>query len=186
MTDSTFRIVVALDLTEYSSLVLEHALDQAVRHSAPDLHFLSVVDDTDAIEPTKKRLAELVLPSLDAIDRARWSVRLHVRAGKTAEEIAALAGEIGARLIVIGRFGVHHPHRHLAKTASDILDLAPCPVFVAAFAEDAVQTSPICPDCAKVRTESEGERWFCERHRSDRVSTRVPFGSNFTGSNQLW
>jgi hypothetical protein len=157
-----------------------------VRHTAPDLHFLCVVDDAGAIEATKKRLAELVLPALDVIDRARWSVRLHVRAGRAAEEIADLAGEVGARLVVIGRFGVHHPHRHLAKTASDIIDLAPCPVYVAVLAEGAVQTSPICPDCAKARSESEGERWFCDRHRSDRVSTRVLFGSNFTGSSQLW
>jgi nucleotide-binding universal stress UspA family protein len=186
MSEPTYAIVVAVDLGQFSSIVVEHALDQAARHSAPDLHFLTVVDKADAIEETKRQLADLVLPSISAIDRSDWSLRLHVRAGKAAEEIAALAAEVGAQLIVAGRFGTHHPHRKLAKTAAEILELAPCPVLVAALVEDPPRSSPICPDCAKVRAETDGERWFCARHRSDRVSTRVPFGGGFTGSNQLW
>jgi len=186
MTESTYAIVVAVDLEELSSIVVEHALDQAARHDAPDLHFLTVVEKADDIDATKRRLADLVLPSISAIDRSDWTLRLHVRAGKIAEELAALAAEVGAQLIVIGRFGVHHPHRNLAKTAAEIVELAPCPVLVAALVEDPQRISPICPDCAKVRVESSGERWFCDRHRGDRVSTRVPFGSGFTGSNQLW
>ena len=186
MTQNTFGIVVAVDLGQFSSIVIEHALDQAARHGVPDLHFLTVVDHVRDIEPTKRKLSDLVLPSVGVIDRGVGSLRLHVRAGKIAEELAALATEVGAQLIVIGRFGVQHPHRRLAKTAADILDLAPCPVLVAALVEDPPQTSPICPDCAKVRVETEGELWFCERHHDDRVSTRVPFGAGFTGSNQLW
>ncbi|MEP6862990.1 MAG: universal stress protein [Deltaproteobacteria bacterium] len=186
MTRPAFGIVVAVDLTQFCSIVVEHALDQAARHPAPDLHFITIVDRADEIEATKGKLAELVLPSISALDRADWSLRLHVRAGKVAEELAALAAEVGAQMMVIGRFGVHHPHRRLAKTAADILDLAPCPVLVATLVEDPPQTSPICPDCAKVRAETNAERWFCARHRDDRVSTRVPFGSGFTGSNQLW
>ncbi|HET9992285.1 MAG TPA: universal stress protein, partial [Kofleriaceae bacterium] len=131
-------------------------------------------------------LADLVLPSISALERSDWSLRLHVRAGKIAQELAALAAEVGAQLIVIGRFGTHHPHRHLAKTAADILEVAPCPVLVAALVEDPPRTSPICPDCAKIRAETEGERWFCARHQSDRVSMRVPSGAGFSGSNQLW
>lgn len=186
MTQPTYGIVVAVDLGQFSSIVVEHALDQASRHDAPDLHFLTVVDRAADIDTTKRALADLVLPSISAIDRSDWTLRLHVRAGKVAEELAALAAEVGAQLIVIGRFGTHHPHRHLGKTAADIVELAPCPVLVTALVEDPMQTSPICPDCAKVRAETDGERWFCARHRDDRVSMRVPFGSVFTGSTQLW
>ncbi|CAN5705163.1 hypothetical protein BH11MYX1_BH11MYX1_56600 [soil metagenome] len=184
-----YRLVVALDLNQYASIVLEHALDQAVRHSEPDLHFLTVVDDAARIAEVKSQLAGAVLPVLDTIDRTKWSVRLHVRTGVIAEEIANLAGEIEAQLIVIGRFGTHHPHRHLAKTAGDILDLAPCPVLVAGITETThVQTSPQCPDCARTRLETHGERWFCERHSDGQagISTIVPFGSNFTGGTLMW
>src|SRR5712671_1942946 len=37
-----YRMVVGVDLTEYSEIVLEHALDQAARHSAPELHIIHV------------------------------------------------------------------------------------------------------------------------------------------------
>lgn len=183
---TTYGIVVGVALGQFSSIVVEHALDQAARHDTPDLHFLTVVAKPEDIEPTKRKLAEAVMPAISALERVDWTLRLHVRAGKTAEELAALAAEVGAQLIVIGRFGEHHPHRHLAKTAADILDLAPCPVLVAALAQDPPRVSPICPDCAKVRVETNGERWFCARHRGDRVSALVPFGAGFTGSNQLW
>ncbi|MEO6772199.1 MAG: universal stress protein [Kofleriaceae bacterium] len=193
MTQPSFAIVVGVDLGQFSSFVVEHALDQGARHDAPELHFLTVVDRADEIEATKQRLADLVVPAISAFaspvgsrDRSDWSLRLHVRAGKIAEELAALAAEVGARLMVIGRFGRHHPYRRLAKTAADIVDLAPCPVLVTALVDDPPRTSPICPDCAKVRVETHGERWFCAQHRGDRVSTRVPFGGGFTGSNQLW
>jgi nucleotide-binding universal stress UspA family protein len=186
MTQPSFAIVVAVDLGQFSSIVVEHALDQAARHDAPELHFLTVVGSADEIEATKRRVVDLVVPALGPLDRKNGSMRLHVRAGKVAEELAALAAEVGAQLMVIGRFGAHHPHRRLAKTAADIVDLAPCPVLIAALVEDPPRTSPICPDCAKVRVETNGERWFCAQHRGDRVSTRVPFGGGFTGSNQLW
>jgi nucleotide-binding universal stress UspA family protein len=188
MIEPPYRIVVGLDLDQYSEIVLEHALDQAARHRAPDLHFLTVTDRPADCDGVKTRLAALVLPGLESIDRSAWSARLHVRAGETAQEIADLASEIRAQLIVIGRFGVHHPHRHLAKTASDILDLAPCPVLVAGLVGDGSQRSPQCDDCARVRIETEGEKWFCERHSGERTrfSTLIPFGGGFSGSSEMW
>ena len=42
--DPHFRLVVALDLSEYAEIVLEYALDQAARHSAPDIHFVHVIE----------------------------------------------------------------------------------------------------------------------------------------------
>ncbi|HEY0255323.1 MAG TPA: universal stress protein [Kofleriaceae bacterium] len=184
--EHTHRIVVALDLEQYSDIVLEHALDQAARHKRPDLHFLTVIERPADVSEMKNRLAERVLPAIQAIDRTSWAVRLHVRAGSAPEEIAALAGEVDAHLIVIGRFGIHHPRRHLAKMASDILDLAPCPVLVATLRDE--EKSPQCDDCAKARIDTNGERWFCMAHSGDRarISTLVPFGSNFTGSGLMW
>lgn len=184
--EPSFRLVCALDLEQYSDIVLGHALDQAARHEKPDLHFLTVIERAADADATKNRLAEAVLPAIQALDRTSWSVRLHVRAGDAPPEIAALADEVAAHLIVIGRFGVHHPRRHIAKMASDILDLAPCPVLVAALGDEA--RSPQCDDCAKTRLETAGERWFCQAHSGDRarISTLVPFGSGFTGTNLMW
>ena len=148
MADQTHRIVVALDLEEYAEIVLEHALDQATRHVAPDLHFLMVVEDSKTdIEEVKRRFAALVLPALEGRDRTNWRVRLTVRTGKAPEEITNLAADIRAHLIVIGRFGVHHPHRRIGLTASRVIDLATCPTFVVVPSDQTPDSQPACPEC---------------------------------------
>lgn len=191
--DPHFRIVVALDLSEYAEIVLEHALDQAARHSAPDLHFLSVIEDRRGdVERAKRELADLVLSGIDSVgERARdWHARLHVRTGRAHEEIAALAAEIDAHLIVCGRFGVH---RHLlshASTAHRIIEHAPCPVLAVNLVDRPVQTQPQCPDCVRVRAETDGERWFCDAHsapgRVTVATTRLPPSTSWTGGGLMW
>lgn len=179
MTEPRHRIVVALDLSEYAEIVLSHALDQAARHDAPDLHFLHVIAGGDDPELAKQRLAELVLPSLDDLQCAEWSVRLHIRAGNAAEEIASLAGELDAHLVVLGRFGTHHPRRRLGSVAARVIDLAPCPTLVVGIPSDLPTAQ--CSACAEVRAASDGERWFCDAHAGDRVrlSTLVVPGSHW-------
>src|SRR4051812_6707050 len=103
-----YRIVVGIDLTEYSEIVLEHGLDQAARHDAPEMHFLYVKEDKRrSTEEMKQRLSALVFPSLQTFNQygSNWRARLHVRGGKPDEQIAMLAADVRADLIVIGQFG---------------------------------------------------------------------------------
>jgi nucleotide-binding universal stress UspA family protein len=172
-----FPIVIAIDGSEYSEIVLQHGLDQAARHDTPDLHVITVVDDTRAdLEPVKDELARQVVEGLDAFDgnRPNWRTRIHVRRGKPAEEIANLAGEISARLLVIGRYGLHHRWRSVADRT---IELAPCPTLVVGLAGREVSTTPQCPACVRVREESDGEVWFCADHAAPgrmRLSLLVP------------
>jgi nucleotide-binding universal stress UspA family protein len=188
--DHRYRMVVALDLSEYAEIVLEHALDQAARHSAPDLHFLTVVPNEAAVAGTKEQLAELVLEGLDVFrDRSPdWHARLHVRAGKPDEEIVNLAAEVQAQLVVVGRFGLHHPRRKLGSVAHRVLEAAPCPTLAVGLVDQPVELHRQCPDCVTVRAESDGERWFCDAHRAaDRVTlatTMLP--SVWTGGTLMW
>jgi nucleotide-binding universal stress UspA family protein len=187
---SRHRIVVALDLSEYAEVVLEHAIDQAARHDAPDLHFLTVVEDASTdVEQIKASLAALVLPALDGLDCTDWHVRLHVRTGKPAEEIANLGAELRAHLIVLGRFGVHHPRRRIGLVAGRVIDLATCPTYVVALADHAPDFEAQCPDCVQMRAESDGERWFCDAHHAPdgiRLSTSVLPGMAWTGGGLMW
>ncbi len=181
-------IVVALDLSEYSEIVLEHALDQAVRHSDPDLHFLTVVDAHADVEDTKSRLAALVIEGLDDFDCAGWRARLHVRAGPAAEEITALAAEIRAHLIVVGRFGVHHTRRRIGTVAHRVIEAATCPTLVVGL-NDQSPDHDQCPDCTRVRAESDGERWFCVAHSGpdrERLATALVHGPTWTTSGLMW
>ena len=185
-----FRIVVALDLSEYAEIVLEHALDQAARHDSPDLHLMTVVDDARAdLDDVKRRLAALVLPGLDGFDCADWQARLHVRGGKPHEEVVNLAAELRAHLIVIGRFGLHHPGTRLGSVASRVLDQATCPTLVVGMADDSADRQAQCESCVALRRQTDGERWFCTAHTApDRnsLATTSLSGFKLTGGGLLW
>ncbi len=183
-----FGIVAAIDESEYAEIVLEHAIDQAARHEVPDLHVLTVVADRADVEQAKDRLGMLVLPALDELDRFDWHVRLHVRGGRAHEEIANLAAELRADLIVVGRFGLHHRGTHLGSVASRVLDAATCPTLVVGLTDDSPDAIPACPDCVAVRAESDGERWFCDAHSApDRLfATSSVSATTWTGSLPMW
>ena len=188
-TSRRFEIVIGLDLSEYAEIVLEHALDQAARHDAPDLHVLTVIDTPADLEATKQRMAALVLPALEDFDCTDWRLRLHVRVGKAHEEIAGLAAELRASLIVVGRFGLHHRGSRLGSVASRVLDAATCPTLVVGMVDDSPDAVAQCPDCVTVRAESDGEHWFCPAHAAnDGASFATVFvsGPTWTGGGLMW
>jgi adenylylsulfate kinase len=183
-----YCIVIALDTSEYSHLVLEHALDQASRHDICDLHAVTVVADQAELAATNDRLAGIVRDGLDTFraGQAEWRTRLHVRCGDPADEIASFAAEVDADLLVLGRFGLHHRR---GSTADRVLVAAPCPALViTGIPGRAVAAEAQCEACTRVRAESEGNRWFCAQHASDRVglSMLLPWSSPRTGGGPLW
>jgi nucleotide-binding universal stress UspA family protein len=183
-----YRIVVGLDLSEYAEVVLEHALDQAARHERSELHFVTAIPDARLLAATKPRLAALVRDGLDSFGERDWRARLHVRVGKPAEEIVLLADDIDADLIVVGRFSQHR--RRVGSTAQRVLELASTPTLAINQLGKPVTDHAQCPDCARVRASSDGEVWFCDRHRdSDRdtlATTLVLPSTTWTGGTLMW
>jgi len=159
-----YRMVVALDASEYSEIVLEHALDQAVRHDATDLHFIAVVAHEREVDGAGRHLARQLVEGFETIRDASGDrrARLHVRVGDPVEEVVRLAGELDADLLVIGRFGTHRRHSSTA-----IVDAAPCPTLVVGLTEHVVEATPQCEACVAVRAATDGERWFCDAHTGD-------------------
>lgn len=181
-TETRFRMVVALDASEYAEIVLEHALDQAARHDAPELHIVTVIDADAPIEEAKLRLSHLVADEADTFrgDRRDWRCHLHVRRGEPADEIAQLAGEVAADLIVVGRF-TH-------ETAEHVLEKAPCPTLVVQLTDVGVEPET-CENCAAMRRDSDGERWFCEQHSSDQwgiATVRFPIATGWDRGGPMW
>ena len=163
-----YRIVVGLDLSEYADIVLDHALDQAARHDAPELHLVTVREKRKpGTESLKQTLWERVYPSLQTFNQfgLDWRARLHVRHGKPDEQIAQLAAEIRADLIVIGHFGLHNPKHGDNNLPNRIMQAAVCPTLVVGMPE-AIEAQPQCPMCAAVREDDLG--WFCPEHVADR------------------
>jgi len=179
-------MVIALDATEYAEIVLEHALDQAARHDTLDLHFLTVIDRNDPVEPAKTTLARLVLEGFETFRHGTrdWRTRLHVRVGKPEEEIANLAAEIQADLLVVGRFG-----QHRGRIVEDILAAAGCPALVVGLTEHPVESPKQCPACVAEREASAGERWFCAEHSASgdvQLTTFLPSSTTAASGGPLW
>lgn len=164
-----YRIVVGLDLSEYSDVVLEHALDQAARHEAPELHLLTVREKRNpTADEVKQALWERVYSTLEAFNQhaKEWRARLHVRRGKPDEQIVQLASEVAADMIVMGEFGLHHKRPSSKAIPNKVILNATCPTLVVGMPQawDAKQ----CPMCVAVRQHSEGEDWWCDEHGSSR------------------
>ena len=169
-----YRIVVGVDLSEYSDIVVEHALDQAARHHNPELHFLTVCEKRKfTTDDCKRALWERVYPTLETFNEhgTEWRARLHVRRGKPDQQIGALAADINADLIVVGNFGLHNPSSKYKNLPNGVLSAAVCPVFVVGT-PPAMDTKQ-CPACHNVRELTDCDRWFCDRHaaRGDSYAT---------------
>ncbi|MBL0215329.1 MAG: universal stress protein [Myxococcales bacterium] len=180
-----YRIVVPLDHSEYSEIVLEHAIDQAARHTTADLHFLTVVAKESELEDAKVRLATEVLQALDtpALKSSDWRSRLHVTHGDPVEEIASLAADLRADLLVIGRFGTHDRGKSIADR---VLAHATCPTLVVGLTERTFDAQAQCAQCVAVREESDGERWFCEAHTGERHFTALLPSTALGSGSLMW
>lgn len=173
-----YRMVIALDLSEYSRVVLEHGFDLAARHDACDIHLIVVHEEDARIEDEKQKLTALTRDNLETFGGAKrdWAVRLHVRKGNITDQIAALAGEALADVIVIGRFGRHGAQGRFGGVTESVLAQAPCSTLVVQLTDHAVEAHPQCPDCVTVRRESPGGTLVLRRaHRPrPRQHVRVP------------
>ena len=154
------RILIAVDRSEYSEIVIEHALDRAARSDADELHFLTVVETNREIDAGRRWLEAALgdLELLEAFHCTPRSVVLHVRPGQPAAVIMSMAEQLVPDLLVIGRF-------HVPSAAELVPELVHCPILVVGI--DGNVLEPQCPACEKVRRESDGELMFCEDHAGD-------------------
>jgi hypothetical protein len=100
----------------------------------------------------------------------RQSVAVHVRKGEPGREIAQLAADLGADLIIVGA----HKGEHLRKlvvgsTAERVMVSATCPVVIAGprpkpQPSHIIVIEAACPDCVNTRFETLGKSWWCARH----------------------
>jgi hypothetical protein len=173
-----FRIVVVLDRSELSEIVLEHALDHASRHTSPELHFVMIVEDPHAsLDEVKEHLTALVLDAVDLFQGLQpdWSGHLHVRYGWADREIPAFARVVNANLVVL----------RASEDVGRIAAMTPCPTLVVSLDEPQLETGS-CPDCASARIGSRGERMFCDAHASDELSLRIPTAALVGGGTLMW
>jgi nucleotide-binding universal stress UspA family protein len=96
-------------------------------------------------------------------------VVVHVVADKPAEQVAQLAADVEADLVVVGTHGRRGVPRLLLGSVAELtIRLAPCPVLVVRpkkAPEPVPSIEPPCPRCVETRRATEGREFWCEQHR---------------------
>jgi nucleotide-binding universal stress UspA family protein len=170
-----FVLVLGLDLTDTESS--GYALDQAARIvkriPGSEMHLIHVAPASTTADKARQaaQLLQLyVSEKASELGLATQSVGIHVRTGEPGPEIAQIAADVNADLIVVGTH--HRPNLKelfLGSTAEHVMATARCPVFVAGprphpKPSHIVVIEPPCPDCLAAREASAGRTWWCARH----------------------
>jgi nucleotide-binding universal stress UspA family protein len=188
-----YTIVVGVDYSDTSELAFERALELAVQHRRAELHVLNVMplnlpllapelevtrkSATASIDDAAERIAEYVNKKVTAFratfsdDAALSNLRVvpHLRTDSPAFEVAQLAADLEADLVVVGTHGRRALARLLVGSVAELtVRLAPCPVLVVrpkTRPAPVPAIEPPCPRCLEARSASGGKELWCEQHR---------------------
>jgi nucleotide-binding universal stress UspA family protein len=148
-----FRLVVGVDFSPLAELALDSALRFAAPYAGSEVHavhvepargslrprwHLALVDagtaaQLDAVLQELERYgAARLLRLRETLPNARCRIVTHARLGAPAAQIARMASDLDADLVVVGSHGRPGPHRRLlGSVAEAVVGTAPCPVYVA-------------------------------------------------------
>jgi nucleotide-binding universal stress UspA family protein len=209
-TEQPYVIVVGVDYSEASDLALERAFELAGAQAKAEVHVVNVVQlygsqalidyPTDPSGFANVSLADATA-RVGRYAEDRWQafvakrgeagvsrfarVVSHLRLEAPAQEIAQIAADLEADLVVVGTHGRRGISRWLlGSVAEAVVRLAPCPVFVVrpkAVPEQAPAIEPPCPRCVEARRASAGAEYWCEEHRTRHGQRHTYHQSDRTG-----
>jgi nucleotide-binding universal stress UspA family protein len=187
-----YNIVVGVDYSETGDLALTQALEMGVRQGNARIHAVNVVMLMPEVAAPIPGITLPTSPGIpvgaasDALarylDQKVGEVRErlgnaaggkfprvtpHLRFDFAAREIAQLAADIEADLVVVGTHGRRGMSRLLlGSVAEAVVRLAPCPVLVTRPKRiiTVVPIEPPCPECVATRKVTDGEQLWCAQH----------------------
>lgn len=178
-TDPKSVVLVGIDFSATTRDVLRAAETIAARDGS-ELHLLHVLplppgETLGASRADRElRFATQVDEARQELDRLVIAVnhevkRLagHIRVGSADLEIAQLATDLGADLIVVGTHGRRGLDRLLlGSTAESLVRHAPCAVLTWRPKSVPVwnQLAPACGDCVAVQKRTDRTQLWCDRH----------------------
>jgi nucleotide-binding universal stress UspA family protein len=191
MSTKPYVIVVGADFSDASELAVQKAFELGAQQPEAEVHLINVVQTFGpqvAYEMPVDSSALSVLTITEAGQRFRryvddaygrylkenptrpvGRVVAHVRFDAIAEELAQLAADLEADLVIVGTHGRRGLSRVLlGSSAEATVRLAPCPVLVVrpkAVPEAPPQIEPPCPRCVDARRATKGSEMWCEQHR---------------------
>lgn len=188
-----YVVVAGIDFSELANRALDHALLMAATHDNAEVHVVyvepdvwiggpfggpltSAVNADEILTQVQTRASERVKALEGKLDSKKLvRVVAHYRRGAAGEQIAQLAADLDADLVVVGS----HGHRGLQRillgsVAERVARLARCPVWIVRPKDHSVEEKvpaiePPCPDCVKRRTETNGAELWCARHSEHHI-----------------
>ena len=185
-------IVVGVDYSETGELALTRAFELAAQQPLADVHVLNVARaygpmvhldlphdvKTLSAEEASQNLKDYVEAQIERFRVARGErgpggfsrAITHLRLDAPAAEIAQLASDLEADIVVVGTHGRRGFSRVLlGSVAEGVVRLSPCPVLVVrpkrVDQTEIPQIEPPCPRCIETRAETGGTELWCARHR---------------------
>jgi len=128
------QVVVAYDFSPSSERALARAIEVAARAPQHVLHIVAAIDShAHAADAVQRSIIENVTKAFAGRETAaEIQFFVHARIGKPAEEILAVASDVGADLIFIGSHGKTGVERLVLGSVSErVVREAKCPVLVA-------------------------------------------------------
>lgn len=166
-------VLAAIDFSEVSDLVVEHALVMARQTNAHELHFLHVrpapADDAD-VEGHQAEFEEWLDARVRNSGSVPYTVKVlaHQASGNPADVIVEMAGELLAAAVIVGTHGRKGFQRIvMGSVAESVVRNAGCPVLVVRpqmHEQPAPRIEPPCPRCVERRAATGGEQLWCEQH----------------------
>ncbi|MGK4005184.1 universal stress protein [Sorangium sp. So ce1036] len=188
-----YVIVVGIDFSELSDRALDQALEAACLRSNAEVHVIYVEPETwvnvdlpaapdpaarteAMLQRVQQRASERVGALGSRLDGERLKrVVVHYRRGAAAEQIAQLAADLDADLVIVGSHGLRGLQRLLlGSVAERVSRLARCAVWIVRPKDHATEgrvpeIEPPCPECVKRRQETGGAQLWCARHAEHHV-----------------
>ena len=181
-------LLVGVDFSESSVSAIDAALDLAATEGSTAVLHALVVDEmsvglvipfvhstSQALIESVDRLRALLVERVGAASARHRTLHIqyaqaHGASGSPARELAHLAAELNADLVVVGSHGRRGLERALLGSVAEMaVRLCGCPVLVVrakahAELDGLPDIEPMCPQCADRRRETEGVELWCARH----------------------
>ncbi len=142
-----YTILAAVDGTDASLMVLDHAINVAARYADVDFQVASVLKaegwlggsaDEDKSQELQRAVAGYLgeaLSDFSDLDVSGWRLRILIRIGQVREELPFLAEWSQADLVVIGRDHLSGEDTHSSGATKAVLEHVNCPVMVVKMKE---------------------------------------------------
>jgi len=168
--DLAFDRAIQLCRTEPNSAL--HVVNVAPMLLAADLGHAPMLDPRTRPAEVAERLRDYVQNKVDDLaarnSRVPDRIETHVRWEGPGEQIAQLAADLEADLVVVGTHGRRGLRRVMMGSVAElVVRLAPCPVLVVrpkGVTGEIPAIEPACPECLKTRAASAGVTLWCEQH----------------------